>query len=117
MRIDSNLHESQIKEIISISNILPRFELNIKVYVDSLEDILVKDLVTFEVEVKRIINKSSDLKIGFCHSNFLNGEVKENVSVLFCDNEDKLLQDNLVEIKSKSTLVKFQFRPIEVSVN
>lgn len=118
-QINPTLNKEKIDDIIEISSVIPTYNVSVDVYVEDVDDILVKDIVTFKINIERKclkdISKSDNTEIGFGHSTYLNASFNEKGVVLLCDYEGKLYDDKIIDYDCREKTIIFKFIPSEVS--
>ena len=79
--LQAEFKKNEIDDILIAKNMLPLFDTSITVEVDGFEEILVEDLVTFMIKIKRK-NIEKKIEIGMPHSNAFPTVYDERVAVL-----------------------------------
>ena len=114
LKINPELKEEELNEINTIADYLPYYTTKSNVYVHGFDEILVKDLVTIELEITRFTRKGSKSG-GFNHSLFSYDDLKESLVILLIDEEGKLLEEKKLNEVQSSQVIKLGFIPQEVS--
>lgn len=108
------LKGEEIQEMELISKTFPYYELELKFYVEGLDDIVVNDLVTVEISIIRK-NIHEDQEVGITHSCGFKGYFEERVGIFLTDLKESVLHgDSITVIKKEKTVVKLGFVPREV---
>ena len=120
--IKPDLNKVNLDEMILVSKSLPFYETEIKYYVQGLEDFLVHDVITIEVNVQRKGMENNLNLIGMSHSSYIDETFEEQISLLFCsqssddmDNK-KLIDSNITSINKFHIKSIFMFQPEESKV-
>ena len=123
----SDFSNTEIEDIIKASNNLPYYEINVNYYVQDLDDFVVNDYVTIEINIinKKIadnyksINKSKEQLIYNCHSSACIDIFEEKLMIFLTEdskiNTNILIDESVCTIKNGSGTVKFIYKVKQVS--
>lgn len=115
-----NLASNQKSEIIKVSCFLPIFTPSVHFYVAGLDDILVRDFVTIDINVNRINRDDPLLKTGMPHSEYFPERFEEKIGVLLSlydakEDSRKLISDDVLSFPGKDITFSIGYQPLEVS--
>jgi len=123
--IKPEISEEKIQEIVDIANVIPRYSIYTKVFVDGYEEILKNDIITIEIEIiRRVGERDSTLYaeadktdlIGFGHSTYSENNINEKLVLLLNDDNEKLLENMEIEVTNWKHKLRFQFQATEVNI-